>query len=91
MNYILILTKYYIYKCRIQNKQLNIKIWQNEVKVYLLLEKMIAIKYNTYEKFEKKKKKKKNGTSGFLSLKVILNLFLKVILLTDFSTSLVAT
>ena len=32
INYILILTKYYIYKCRIQNKQPNMKIWQNEVK-----------------------------------------------------------
>ena len=53
INYILILTKYYIYKCRIQNKQPNIKIWQNEVKDYLFLEKMIAIKNNTYEKFEK--------------------------------------
>ena len=52
--YILILTKYYIYKCRIQNKQPNIKIWQNEVKDYSFLEKMIAIKNNTYEKFEKK-------------------------------------
>ena len=53
INYILILTKYYIYKSRIQNKQPNIKIWQNEVKYYLFLEKMIAIKNNTYEKFEK--------------------------------------
>ena len=53
INYILILTKYYIHKCRIQNKQPNIKIWQNEVKDYLFLEKMIAIKNNTYERFEK--------------------------------------
>ena len=83
VNYILILAKYYIYKCRIQKN--NIKIWQNEVKDYLFLEKMIAIKNNTYEKFEKI-----IGTSGLLSSKVISTLFLKVILI-NFSTGLVDT
>ena len=45
---------------------------------------MIAIKNNTYEKFEK------NWNKWIVVFEVILTLFLKVIL-TNFSTSLVAT
>lgn len=53
VNYILILTRYYIYKCRIYNKQLNLKAWKNEVKNFLQIEKMVAIKNDNYEKFAK--------------------------------------
>ena len=51
INYIIILTKHYIYKYRIQNKPLNLNVWKNELKFYLKIEKTIAIKQNTYEKF----------------------------------------
>ena len=44
-------TKHYIYKCRIQNKSLNLNVWKNEIKFYLQAEKMKPIKNNTYEKF----------------------------------------
>lgn len=51
VNYIIILTKYYIYKCRTNNKPLNFSVWKNEIKNSLLIEKMIAIKNNRYQKF----------------------------------------
>ena len=44
INYILIITRYYIYKCRINNKRLNLLAWRKEVNQYLSIEKMIAIK-----------------------------------------------
>ena len=50
INYIIILDKYYIFKWRINNKSLNLSVWKNEVKIYLLFEK------------KKKKKKKKNDS-----------------------------
>lgn len=53
INYIIILTKYYIYKCRINNKQLNFAVWKNEVKNSFLLNKTIAIKNNCFENFSK--------------------------------------
>lgn len=51
VNYMLMLTKYYIYKCRIHNKPLILKLWQLEVKNFIVTEKMIAIKNNYYDKF----------------------------------------
>ena len=39
VNFIIILTKFYIYKCRINNKPLNFNIWKTEVKNALLSEK----------------------------------------------------
>lgn len=51
INYILILTCYYIYKCRINNKQLSLQVWRKEVKQFLNIEKYIAIKNSNYEKF----------------------------------------
>ena len=53
INYILILTRYYIYKCRINNKQLNLLAWIHEVKFFIQIEKMIAIKTDRYHKFIK--------------------------------------
>ena len=53
INYILILTRYYIYKCRISNNQLNLRAWINEVNKFLKIEKMIAMKKDGYEKFIK--------------------------------------
>ena len=54
LNYILILSKYHIYKCRIKkNKYLNIVTWKNELKSFLELEKVIAIKSGCYDKFIK--------------------------------------
>lgn len=53
INYILILTRYYIYKCRLNNKSLNIQAWKNEIKHFILIEKLIAIKNDTFEKFTK--------------------------------------
>lgn len=49
INYILILTRYYIYKCRINNKQLSLQAWRKEVKQFLNIEKYIAIKNSNYE------------------------------------------
>lgn len=34
INYILILTRYYIYKCRIKNEHLNLIAWRKEVKSF---------------------------------------------------------
>lgn len=53
INYILILTRYYIYKCRINDKQLNLLAWIHEVKFFIQIEKMIAIKTDRYHKFIK--------------------------------------
>ena len=39
INYILILTRFYIYKCRINNKELNIATWAKEMKFFLHIEK----------------------------------------------------
>lgn len=51
INYILILTRYYIYKCKIKNKKLNMKTWKHEVKNFIMIEKMTAIKKSRYDKF----------------------------------------
>ena len=50
INYILILTRFYIYKCRINNKELNIATWVKEMKFFLHIEK-IAIKTDRFDKF----------------------------------------
>ena len=39
INYILFLTRYYIYKCRINNKQLNLLAWIHEVKFFIQIKK----------------------------------------------------
>ena len=51
LNYILILTRFFIYKCRIKNKQPTITGWKNEVKTLIMTEKMIAIKKCRIDKF----------------------------------------
>ena len=53
INYILIITRYYIYKCRINNKRLNLLTWRKEVNRFLSVEKMIAIKNGYFEKFNR--------------------------------------
>ena len=44
INYIRIITRYYIYKRRIKNKRLNLLTWRKEVNQFLSIEKMIGIK-----------------------------------------------
>ena len=51
--YILILTRFYIYKCRINNKGLNIAEWVKELKFFIHIEKKIAIKADRFPKFTK--------------------------------------
>lgn len=53
VNYILIASRYYIYKCRITNSNLSLIAWENHVKQFLKVEKTIAIKNDRYENFEK--------------------------------------
>ena len=52
INYILIVTRHYIYKCRISSSNLNLLSWANYVKKILELEKPIAIKNNKYDKMK---------------------------------------
>ena len=52
INYILIVTRHYIYKCRISSSNLNHLSWANYVKKILELEKLIAIKNNKYDKMK---------------------------------------
>lgn len=54
VNYILIITRYFIYKCRLNHKPLNLLTWRKEVNQFLSIEKMIAIKNGYFEKFYKK-------------------------------------
>ena len=53
INYILILTRFYIYRCRINNKGLNIAEWVKELKFFIRFEKKIAIKADRFPKFTK--------------------------------------
>ena len=53
INYILIVSRYYIYKCRISNKNLNLNAWKSTVKQFLEIEKLKAIKNNKYDVFLK--------------------------------------
>ena len=39
INYVLNLTRFYIYKCRINNKKLNIAAWAKEIKYFIHIEK----------------------------------------------------
>ena len=50
INYILIVTRHYIYKCRVSSSNLNLLSWENYVKKFLELEKLIALKTNKYYK-----------------------------------------
>ena len=52
LNYILILTRHYIYTCQINSSNLNIPAWKNYVNKFLETEKLIAIKNNTYDKLK---------------------------------------
>ena len=52
LNYILILTRHYIYTCRINSSNLNIPAWKNYVNKFLETEKLIAIKNNIYDKLK---------------------------------------
>ena len=51
VNYILTITRYYIYYCKLNENNLTILGWQRFVKQYLEVEKMIAIKNDTYMQF----------------------------------------
>ena len=51
VNYLLTVTRYYIYNCRLNEHNLTIPGWQIFVKQYLEVEKLIAIKNDTYRKF----------------------------------------
>ena len=53
INYILILTRYYIYKCRINGNRPSITEWIKEVNFFIHVEKMIAIKTDRYPIFIK--------------------------------------
>ena len=53
INYVLILTRFYIYKWRINNKGLNIAEWVKELKFFIHIEKKIAIKADRFPKFTK--------------------------------------
>ena len=53
INCILILSRFYIYKCRINNKELNIAAWTKEMKFFIHIEKKIAIKTDRFDKFTK--------------------------------------
>ena len=53
INYILILTRYYIYKCRINGNRPSIAEWIKEVTFFIHIEKMIAIKTDRYPIFIK--------------------------------------
>ena len=50
INYILIVTRHYIYKYRVSSSNLNLLSWENYVKKFLELEKLIALKTNKYYK-----------------------------------------
>ena len=52
INYILILTRHYIYTCRINSSNLNVRTWKNYMNKFLETEKLIAIKNNTYDKLK---------------------------------------
>ena len=51
VNYLLIVTRHYIYSCKLSNKKLSITGWQNYVKQYIQVEKMIAIKNDKVRQF----------------------------------------
>ena len=51
INYILTVTRYYIYNCKLNNNNLTITGWQTFVKQYLEVEKLIAIKNDKYRQF----------------------------------------
>ena len=53
INYILILTRYYIYKCRLNGNRPSITEWIKEVTFFIRVEKMIAIKTDRYPIFIK--------------------------------------
>ena len=52
ITYILILTRHYIYTCRINSSNLNIRTWKNYMNKFLETEKLIAIKNNAYDKLK---------------------------------------
>ena len=52
INYILILTRHYIYTCRVNSSNLNHLSWKNYVNKFLETEKLIAIKNSTYDKMK---------------------------------------
>ena len=54
IDYILILKRLYIYKCRINNKELNIAAGAKYIKFFINIEKKIAIKTDHFDKCKKK-------------------------------------
>ena len=59
INCILIPKRHYIYACRVNSSNLNHLSWKNYVNKFLETEKLIVIKYSTYDKV--KTHWKKNG------------------------------
>ena len=51
LNYLLTVTRYYIYVCKLNENNPTIPGWQSFVKQYLEVEKIIAIKNDTYRQF----------------------------------------
>lgn len=52
INYILILTRYYIYTCRVNSSNPVFVNWKNTVNKFLETEKLIAVKNSTYDKMK---------------------------------------
>ena len=52
INYILILTRHYIYTCRVNSSNPNFLNWKNTVNKFLETEKLIAIKNSTYDQMK---------------------------------------
>lgn len=52
INYILILTRHYIYTCRVNSLNPNFLNWKNTVNKFLETEKLIAIKNSMYDKMK---------------------------------------
>ena len=51
VNYLLTVTRYYIYNCKLNENNLTIPGWQVFIKQYLEVEKLIAIKNDTFRQF----------------------------------------
>ena len=52
INYILILTRHYIYTCRVNSSNPKFLNWKNTVNKFLETEKLIANKNSTYDKMK---------------------------------------
>ena len=69
-NYILILTRHFIYTCRVNSSNLNHLSWTNYVNKFLETEKLISIKNSTYDKMKTHSPGKNGLTFSGLSMLV---------------------